>query len=328
MSVSIRDLNLNLLPFVPLIKSETAHSQTLLGHIVKSPFFKRNGQFHLLTLSDGDCMGLTLFPNKKKYVVVVFHGLGGDASSDYMDRTARVAYALGYNVVKVEHRGAGSVVDKAQKPYHSGRGEDASEVSLWLRKNRPDLKQIFIGFSMSGSILLNLVTRRYGHNLPDYCVVVNAPINLSRASKLLTQGFSKIYDIRFYYRLKKIILQRETSFKLPFVGTTRTIDDMYTSVKSGFLNGEDYYKKCSTKDYVENISVPTFVLTSKDDPFIDYADYEDLTKRNKWNNLTHTTFTQAGGHMGYLAKNNLPKFGKRWLDHYLYRVLKTIDKLN
>lgn len=323
--VNLAQVKLDLRPFVPILKIETAHSQTILGHVIKSKEFKEQGRQMFLTLPDGDQMSLKVFENnsagKKNAVVTVFHGLAGDHTSDYVQRTAQLAFDLGYSVVTVDHRGAGLAEGMAKKPYHSGRGDDASEVSLKLREIFPNDKQIFIGFSLSGSVVLNLVTQRYGQHLPDYAVVVNAPINLQKASDHLINGFSRLYDLRFYFMLRKLIRKTEPHIGLPIVSNTRLIDDLFTSIKSGFVDSADYYTQCSTYKYLDRIAVPTFVLTSKDDPFIAFDDYTAAS----WNDLTHRTFIDHGGHMGYISKHKSGPFGRRWLDDYLYKVLLAID---
>lgn len=328
LSVPFSQLKLDLLPFVPVLKVETAHSQTILGHVLKSKNFNEQGRQMFLTLPDGDQMSLKIYENKsanrKQAIVTLFHGLAGDHTSDYIQRSAQVAFDLGYSVCMVDHRGAGLAEGMAKKPYHSGRGEDASEVSFKLREMFPKKKQIFIGFSMSGSILLNLITRRYGQHLPDYCVVVNAPIDLLKASSHLIKGFSRLYDIRFYHNLKKLIAKADPRVYLPLVANSRLIDDVFTSKKSGFIDSFDYYEQCSTHKYLNQISVPTFVLTSKDDPFIAFEDY---TTAN-WNDITHRTFIDHGGHMGYISKHKSKKYGIRWLDDYLHKVLVTIDSIS
>ncbi|MES2801670.1 MAG: alpha/beta fold hydrolase [Bdellovibrionota bacterium] len=325
--VNLSQVKLELLPFVPVLKIETAHSQTILGHVIKSKKFNEHGRQMYLTLPDGDQMSLKIFENKsltrKNAVVTLFHGLAGDHTSDYIQRTAQLAFDLGYSVVTVDHRGAGLAEGLAKKPYHSGRGEDASAVSLKLREILPSVKQIFIGFSLSGSVVLNLVTQRYGQHLPDFAVVVNAPINLQKASDHLIKGFSRLYDLRFYFMLRKLIHKFEPKFNLPMMSNTRLIDDLFTSIKSGFVDSADYYTQCSTYKYLDQIAVPTFVLTSKDDPFIAFDDY----KAASWNELTHRTFIDHGGHMGYISKHKSVKYGMRWLDDYLHKVLLAIDNI-
>lgn len=321
--MNIQDIKLHLNSFVPFFKFETAHTQTLLGHFIKSPVFKKKLNQYFIKLPDDDTMSVQVHTNDSPYIVVVFHGLGGTSDSDYMQRTALVADQLGLSVALVEHRGVGYAVDKAKKPYHSGRGEDASAISTFLREKFPDKKQIFVGYSLSGSVLLNLITGRFGKHLPDYAIVVNAPIKLNKSSAMLQKGFSKFYDMRFYFMLKKMIRKQDPSLKLPMIGTTQLIDQLYTSQKSGFRDDQDYYQTCSTFPYLEKIKVPTFILTSEDDPFIVFEDYA----KAKWNTNTHRTFIKYGGHMGYISKRLIGGFQRRWLDHYVDHVLREILKL-
>lgn len=322
--MKIADLELNLKPFEPFFKFETAHTQTLLGHFIKSPVFGKKLKVHQIQLPDGDQMSVQTHIGKSQFIVVVFHGLGGTADSDYMHRTAIVADRLGHSVVLVEHRGVGKSKGFAQKPYHSGRGEDASAVSEYLRQTFPDKVQIFIGFSLSGSVLLNLLTERFGTHLPDYGIVVNAPIKLNHSSSMLQKGFSKFYDLRFYFMLKKMIKEQDSKVKLPLWGSTQLIDKLYTSQKSGFKDDQDYYKICSTYPYLKQIRVPTFVLTSEDDPFIVFKDYANA----EWNEQTHRTFIKHGGHMGYVSRRKITPFDRRWLDHYINQVLHQISELH
>lgn len=313
------DLKLN--PFIPFVPLSTGHTQTVLGHIVPS----ENADFTLteviLELADGDELLLEYCDNKSDHTISIYHGLGGDSRADYIQRSAVLAGQLGWNVILVNHRGANNKA-RAVRTYHSGRGEDADAVLRWARKKFGNSRQIALGFSMSGSILLNLVTRRHGEIQPDFAIVVNSPLDLARSSHLLTRGFSKIYDYRFYFILKNLI-QQKNKVEMPIVGRTMDIDELYTSKANGFKDAADYYTKCSTLNYVDKIETPTFVLAAHDDPFIDIADY----LKAAWNKNVHLTFKKHGGHMGYFAKKKDPRYGHRWLDHYLESVFKKISAL-
>ncbi|MFZ3230424.1 MAG: thioesterase [Pseudobdellovibrio sp.] len=319
--MDLKDLVLDLRPFKPIIPVWTGHSQTVLGHLIPSDKILKTFEKHTLTLADGDQLLLKYKNNNSKFTLSVYHGLGGNADSDYMRRSANLGLQLGWNVVLVNHRLASNEV-KASKSYHSGRGEDAEAVLDWCKEKFIDSKQVAIGFSMSGSILLNLLARRSGKRSPDYAIVVNAPLKLESASKLLTKNFSKIYDIRFYLMLKKIV-QSQDSIKLPFIGSTMDIDDIYTSLKNGFKDRHDYYHQCSSWAYLNQINTPLFVLSSEDDPFVDIETYRTA----HWPNQAHITISKFGGHMGYIDKLKSADFGRRWLDHYLMTVMKKITNL-
>ena len=313
-------IDLKLQTFVPLLPVATGHSQTILGHIIPSKTSLLSLIEHILILPDGDELLLQYIDRKSDKTLSLYHGLAGDSSADYIRRSADLAGELGWNVILVNHRCAHPKA-KALKTYHSGRGEDASAVLAWAREKFPNSKQIALGFSMSGSILLNLLTGRYGKVQPDVAVVVNAPLDLHDASVRLSQGLSKVYDWRFYVILKQLIEERGEAFNLPVLGKTIDIDNAYTSKMNGFLDAYDYYKQCSTFPYLEKIQTETFVLSSHDDPFIDVKFYLSA----KWSDKVHLTLQKFGGHMGYVSRNKDPKYGRRWLDHYLGSVFRTIE---
>ena len=318
--MQFKKIDLNLQTFVPLLPIATGHSQTILGHIVPSKTSLLPLKEHILKLPDGDELLLQYIDRKSKRTLSLYHGLAGDSTADYIRRSADLAGELGWNVVMVNHRAAHPKA-KALKTYHSGRGEDASAVIEWSKKTFPDSVQIALGFSMSGSILLNLLTERYGHVQPDVAVVVNAPLDLGDASMRLSQGLSKVYDWRFYVILKRLIEERGETFNLPKLGKTIDIDNAYTSKMNGFLDAHDYYKQCSTYSHLDKIKTETFVLSSHDDPFIDVSFYLSA----KWSDKVHLTLQKFGGHMGYFSRNKDPKYGRRWLDHYLGSVFGIIE---
>lgn len=321
--MSISHIELKLDEFEPLTSILSGHIQTVIGHLVPSITSEQNTQEEILMLPDGDSLHLQFVDQKSDFTLSLYHGLAGSAQADYIRRSAAIAQRLGWNIILVNHRGATSKA-LSQKTYHSGRGEDASAVIEWSRQKFPSTRQIALGFSMSGSILLNLVTGRYGDAQPDYAVVVNAPLDLSRCAFLLTQGFSKIYDYRFYLILKNLLKEKNISnSQLPILGPTRLIDEFYTSKINGFKDAQDYYEQCSTINYLNLIQTKTFVLMAYDDPFIDVSDY---LKAN-WNKNAHLTLSQHGGHMGYFSRKKDPKYGFRWLDHYLESVFEKIQTI-
>ena len=314
-------IELPLKKFEPIFKFNSGHTQTILGHILPSKTKKYDFVEHVLDLPDGDSLFLQYVDRKSKTTVSIFHGLAGNSESDYMRRTADVASAKGWNIILVNHRGAHPKAN-AVKTYHSGRGDDASAVLSWAKKRFVGSRQIAVGFSMSGSILLNLITGKIGTEMPDFAVVVNAPLDLHDAALKLSKGLSKIYDIRFYYLLKELIEKRGLKFELPPIGRTYDVDDAYTSKINGFENAVDYYNKCSTYKHLDKINVKTFILSSEDDPFISHLNYQSAA----WNENTHVTLIKHGGHMGYINKTKDEKYGRRWLDHYLDTVFNFIDR--
>ena len=304
------------------------HLQTVLGHVLPSHSQVLSEESSPIQFKQGARdFGCLHFSNPKEplpFVMVLFHGLAGHSDSDYMRRLADVALSLNIRVVRVDHRGSGSVVSQFTEPYHSGRGQDASDVINLVRSKYADHKIIACGISMSGTILLNLLSKRFGSDQPDFGITVNAPLDLADAAIRLKSGASRLYDLRFFYKLKKLIEQKDKDTKLPWIGTTELIDGLYTSVRSGFVDRKDYYKKCSPFSHVSLIDKPCFIITAKDDPFVDFEFY----KKAEWSRLAEVIVQDNGGHVGYISKTNLSfegvHFGRRWLDYCIYRILRKI----
>ena len=303
------------------------HAQTILGSLWPSPAFTEGSQPVRVPLPDGDELrGRLVDSGTSEIVILLFHGLGGHSDADYMARTARVARSQGHSVYLMNHRGCGIGEGFARRPYHSGRGEDLAEAVREARTRFPGRRVIAIGFSLSGSALLNLVTGRRGDCLPDAAIAVNAPIDLQTAAERLKRGFNRLYDVRFVNRLRRSLesMHRQGLLKDPVkVGRWMTLhdfDNLYTAPASGFRDREDYYGTCSVRPHLASIRIPTLLLTSSDDPIVPIETYQGL-------HLSPTTLLHVepiGGHMGYLTRTKTPLGTHRWLDYALDVGLKRL----
>ncbi|WII73635.1 hypothetical protein QJS83_07080 [Bdellovibrio sp. 22V] len=220
-----------------------------------------------------------------------------------------------------------ALLHHAKHPYHSGRAEDVSVVLAHLRAMFPQKKQISIGYSMSGNILLCLLGGFRGKHKPDGAITVNAPLSLKAGSKLLKTGFNRIYDIRFVTRLRKNINEKyklgliDEPYKVPPWATVWDMDEIYTAPAGGFKSREDYYASCSSIHYLPQIDVPTYALTAEDDPFVSVHNYLSAP----FSKFTSVHIEKRGGHLGYIARKPTPLGSIRWLDYYLCEALKGLE---
>ncbi|MBO9668023.1 MAG: alpha/beta fold hydrolase [Bdellovibrio sp.] len=307
--------------------ADSGHGQTLWGHFLKSPELENLGQNFEVDLPDGDRLFCFYHPGHTDTVVSLYHGLSGDVRADYMQRTAMVCQKLGHTVVLVNHRGAGQGLHQARYPYHSGRAEDVSEVLKVLRQKFPGKKQIAIGYSMSGCIVLCLGGGFRGDTKPDGIITVNAPLNLGRGARILGTGINRIYDVRFVHRLRQNIEEKyrrgliAERYEIPWWSTIYDLDRIYTAPAAGFKDREDYYESCSARHYLHKVDVPTYMLTAADDPFVKVQDY--LEAKLPTNVSLH--IENRGGHLGYLAKQETPLGSHRWLDYYLHEAIRALS---
>lgn len=308
---------LSLMACTPPLWASNGHAQTLMAFCLPSEKVVLASKTVILPLPDGDSIALLYTVGNSDSVVYLFHGLTGDASASYMKRMAKICADRGHSVYRINHRGCGEGIGLAKQPYHSGRGEDISEVIALGRRTHPEKKHIAIGFSLSGNALLTLLTEKRGHVLPDYAITVNAPIDLSAAVDLLQIKMNRLYNFHFVQKLRRSV---RSKCAIPLLSTLRNFDALYTAPASGFDSAEHYYETCSTHQHLEKIRIPTILLTAEDDPFVPVEIY----RQAKLSPPTQLHIEKIGGHMGYLSKRKTPLGTHRWLDYALFQCLQNL----
>ncbi len=279
-----------------------------------------------MDLGDGDRLVVHELPGASGVRVHLFHGLSGDADADYMRRTAAALGERGHEVWAVNHRGCGAGRGLARRPYHSGSSHDLRAVLAASRDEAPDRVHLVVGFSLSGNAALLQAIQKI-EPLPDGLVAVNPPVDIGRASVDIGRGLNRLYELRFLWRLRRAIRQRERDgllerrYRIPATASLMEFDDLFTAPEAGFASGQDYYDKCSTLPRLAEIATPAVIVTAGDDPFVDPRAYEEHALSPS--TLLHVE--PSGGHVGYLARNGLGC--GRWLDGALAHYVDELARL-
>lgn len=307
----------------PPFWAKGAHLQTLLGHFLPSRAADLPWERLNLKLADGDALRVRLARGTSDVVVHLFHGLGGTAEADYMRRAAALFAAQGHTVMAINHRGSGEGRGLAARPYHMGCTPDMAAMIQVGRGFFSEHLHVAIGFSLSATVLLLLLGRDSELPQPDLAIAVNPTFDLERASRRLSQGFNRVYDVRFVRLLRRHVQERwelgllEAPVAIPASATLRDFDELYTARAAGFRDRSDYYASCDPRPHLANIQAPTVLLTSEDDPFVPSGDLMDAPLSPS----VHLHVEPRGGHMGYLGKG-APRH--RWLDYALDHYLREL----
>ncbi len=307
------------------------HGQTLWGHLLPSRAPRISGGRGYapreIQLDDGERLLAHTSEGRSGVCVYLFHGLSGDADSDYIRRTAAALRARGHGVWAVNHRGCGAGAGLAWRPYHSGSYFDLAAVVRDGRRMAPDLTHVIVGFSLSGNAGLLLAAKEEAGR-PDALVSINPPIDLATSSRLIHTGLSRLYERRFLWRLRRAIHRRvrdgktKHAYHIPFLASLCELDDLFTAPEAGFEDGADYYQRCSSQAHLKHVHIPTVIITAADDPFV----HPEAFERVEISNLVHLHLEPHGGHVGYLAQKGLG--WQRWLDgaivHYVNELTGSI----
>jgi predicted alpha/beta-fold hydrolase len=255
--------------------------------------------------------------NESQPLVLLAHGMGGCSESGYMRRVAAKLHAAGHGVFLMNHRGSGTGMGMSDSLWNGGSSDDLEKVIMYIAKARPYRSLLLVGFSLSGNILLKYLGegRKLAPNIAG-AFAVNPPIDLKVASRLLSADKrSAIFNWYYMSRINRQVAAMSEVFPHAFrpARQARTIwefDAVYTAPAAGYKSEEEYYGKCSAKQFLENIRVSTTILYSHDDPFIPPELFENCRMSLAVNYIA----TRHGGHMGYISREPT-RFGDyRWMD--------------
>ena len=283
------------------------HLQTVVGRIVRRRPEPRYDRVRLDT-EDGDFIDLDAWPepDEPTGVCLLLHGLEGSARSGYMASTSEALAAAGIQAVALNFRSCSGEPNRLPRAYHSGETGDIERALAWLSERFPGLPRAAVGFSLGGNALLNLLGRAGGDSGLAGAVVVSVPYDLAASAAALDRGPSRIYGRRFLRSLRAKAREKAARFPdavPPGAASARTLrefDDLLTAPLHGFRDAADYYRRCSSGQFVASVTTPTLFLHSRDDPFAPAASIPVETIRRQPNLSLH--LTERGGHLGFLDR--------------------------
>lgn len=304
--------------FRPLPLLGNAHVQTVLGAMLHVPVGSLASRERHVALDDGDRLvvheSVPAGWRSGDPLALLVHGLGGSHRSGYVQRMGRLLLARGLRVACLDLRGSGRGFSLARRPYHAGCSADVRAVAAALHH---DLSPLFlIGFSLGGNIVLKLAGEAAREPLPGLARVaaLAPPIELDLCSRLISLPRNRFYEKHFLHELVALALRRQRLFPdLPPVNfprplSLRLFDDLYTAPRSGFRDAADYYRRASALPLIPDITVPTLIMTARDDPFIPVAPFESLRPSDH----ILLRVVPAGGHLGFLGRDGAG--GIRWAE--------------
>lgn len=279
-----------------------------------------------ILLSDEDFLDIdfSFSLNKKNTseIVILVHGLEGNAKRPYMQGTAKILNKNGFDCASVNLRGCSGEDNNKIRSYHSGASEDLADViNNIISKNK--YKAIYLcGFSLGGNIILKYLGEN--RDRPDQlkaAVAVSTPVDLYDSLEALQQQTNWVYrwsflkDLKKKYSAKLKIFPNELNKKNKRkIKSLLLFDELYTAPANGFENALDYYKKSSSKQFLANIKIPTLIINALDDSFLNEKCYPKKEAKQNENLFLETP--AFGGHVGFMTSKNVSYNEKRTLDFF------------
>jgi len=264
----------------------------------------------------------------KALTIIVVHGLEGSSESEYMLGIAKKGLAAGMNVVRMNQRNCGGTEGVAPVLYHSGLSRDVAAVAQSLIERDHISGFALAGFSMGGNLVLKLAGEWDSQAPPQLRAVaaVCPAMDLAASADALHLSSNRLYEYYFIWKLRRRLRAKARLFPAAFdvsrlrgVMTLRDFDDKITAYYCGFSGADDYYARAAAANVVDRITVPTFILHARNDPFIRILP-ETRQKILLNPNITFIE-TADGGHCSFLT--NPDGDDGRWAEQKVIEFLRS-----
>ena len=240
--------------------------------------------------------------------LVIFHGLEASSDAHYVRGLADKAFRSGFNAVRLNQRNCGGTEHLAIGLYHSGLTADPAAVirELIAVDGLPAIA--VAGFSLGGNLALKLAGD-YGADAPrqlrSVCAV-SPTLDLERCVAALETRENRLYEWNFVRNLKARMRRKAHLFPdryvingLSQIRTVREFDAAFTAPHHGFRDAHDYYYRASALRVIDQIRVPSLIITADDDPFVPTDPCRDPLVTG--NSSITVVITSAGGHCGFVS---------------------------
>lgn len=283
-----------------------AHVQTIW------PSFARrigglNWQRERLELTDGDFLDLDWSRTHSRRLVIISHGLEGNSRRAYVAGMAWAFNRLGWDALAWNFRGCSGETNRLCRSYHSGATDDLAAVLAHATRRDPYDAVAVVGFSLGGNLTLKFLGE-LGAIPGLVCggAAFSVPCDLKAAALRMAEPACAFYMRRFLREMGNKMRAKARQYPgrvnlAPLEGMKnfRQFDDAYTGPMHGFRDAEDYWSRCSAKQFLPAVRVPTLIVSALDDPFLapDCFPFTEATA-SQWVTLEAPAH---GGHVGFVS---------------------------
>jgi predicted alpha/beta-fold hydrolase len=279
------------------------HTQTILPALVTRAIpgaFSRER----IELEDGDFLDLDWLRGGNSRLAILTHGLEGSSRADYIRGCAGRLAAAGWDVLAWNFRGCSGEPNRLLRYYHAG---DTGDLARLIERGAKEYPRIaLIGFSLGGNVTLKYMGEAPPHASVHAAVAISAAVDLEACVRRLDQRADNwLYRQRFLATLFAKIEQKARQFpgQLDLVGMRRirgieAYDDRYAAPIHGFRGASDYYARSSSRQFLRSISIPTLILSARNDPFLPSECFPESDAEANPNLFLEAP--ESGGHVGFL----------------------------
>lgn len=319
--------------FNPPLLLKNKHLQSIIPSLkLRKPFIKNKVAPLLessreVTIDCGEGVRLQGFysPQNKpeKDLVILIHGWEGSNDSNYILTSAGRLYEMGYNIFRLNMRDHGTSHHLNEKLFNSCRLDEIVNAVANIQKNYANgCKTFLCGFSLGGNFSLRVAAKAHEANIPLCHVVAVCPVLKPESTLEAIDTGVFIYEKYFIRKWKKSLRIKEKLFPESFSFNDKGIYKNLTVMTKYFVNKYTKYPDIDTYlngyaitgDRLKDLTVPSSIIISKDDPVIPYKDLTDIADSNNINIID----VPFGGHCGFVKNYSF----ESWADEKMLEIIQ------
>ncbi len=248
-----------------------------------------------------------LFPAQQpEGLLILFHGLEGNSSSQYAISAMQAANRAGWIGCVPHFRGCSGEINLAPRAYHSGDSDEIGWILERLAGLYPDIPRYACGISLGGNALLKWAGLAGDSASATVSAVagISAPQDLQAGAAALSRGFARLYTQVFFKTMREKSLLKLEQYPGLFNRETMmrardffAYDDAVTARIHGFNSCFDYWGRSSCKRYLGDIKLPALVVNARNDPFLPER---HLARPEQVASSVQLAYPETGGHVGFI----------------------------
>jgi predicted alpha/beta-fold hydrolase len=245
--------------------------------------------------------GLYIDQPNSDTLVVLIHGLGGDAGSPYIRTAARATVRRGLSVLCLSMRGADR---SGEDILHGGLTADIQAALAspeMARYRRIEL----IGFSVGGHLALKAALDRVDPRLAAVAAIC-PPLDLAQATIDFDQPERTFYRRHIFAAVNRTyrLAAARRSFLTPAAVVEkarfcRERDAITVVPRFGFRSVEQYYESQSVSSRIHELDIPSLLVASSFDPII--PGYSLSSAIGRASRALSVRWVEKGGHLYFPA---------------------------
>lgn len=300
---------------MPIIKS--TYKPTFLfknshfNSAYKTLFFNKTVTYtrKRIETTDNDFIDLDFSLVGSETLVIAFHGLEGSSHSKYIVSAIKHLNKSNIDCVAINFRGCSGEDNNNVYSYNSGKTDDVEVVLNYILNNFNYKNIVLLGYSLGGNVTLKFMGETIVPTEIKGAITFSVPCDLKGSSYELAKWINTLYLKIFMKSLKQkawLKLQKFpdaeiSKLKIKNARTFKDFDNAVTAPVFEFKNAEEYWSKCSSKQFIPNIKKPTLLVNAVDDTFLSESCYPK--KEASKNPNFYFESPKYGGHAGFNSTN-------------------------